>query len=41
MSTERQKAFILAILDVWLPLLTRGEITPEEFRAFIEASLTF
>jgi len=41
MEPTRIKAFVLAILDAWLPLLEKGDITPDELRAFVAASLTF
>ena len=35
---DRQEKYVFAMIDIWLPLLMKGEIGPEEFRAFLAES---
>lgn len=35
---DRQEKYVFAMIDIWLPLLMKGEIGPEEFRDFLAES---
>jgi hypothetical protein len=41
MPIERLSAYIASVMEVWMPLLINGTITPEEFKQEIIEAVEF